>query len=60
MDTESYQHTMTDKVKLIYHISLLHNYFSREKKLLVKPDDLQEQKKWKYENRRGVAPIMDE
>jgi len=51
---------MTDKVKLIYHISLLHNYFSREKKLLVKPDDLQEQKKWKYENLGGVAPIMDE
>jgi hypothetical protein len=57
---ESYQHTMTDKIKLIYHVPLFHNYFSWEKELLVKPNDLQEQKKRKDENSRAEAPTMCE
>lgn len=38
---ELYQYAMTDKIKLINNISLLHNYFSWEKKLLMKPNNLQ-------------------
>ena len=40
---ESYQHTMTDKIQLIYHISLFHYHFTWEKKLLMESNNLQEQ-----------------
>lgn len=51
---------MTDKIKLINHISLFHNYFSWEKKFLMEPDNLQEQKAKKDECSQDEDNAMDE
>lgn len=58
MDIIYYQNTMTDKVKLIYHISLLQHHFSREKKFLMESYNLQDKKNKIYLTRNPFFSIL--